>query len=200
MKKLLLTGFEPFLEFPINPTERIATELDGMEIGKYQVYGRVLPVDFSQSSLRCLEHLEQIQPDVVMSLGLAAGRTKITPERVAINCQDGGPDNRGIHVQDEPIVEDGPAAYFSTLPIRRFVNVLNERGYPAQISNTAGTYLCNHVMYSVLHKISSENLSVQAGFVHLPASHELAVRRPTLPSWSHKDLWNAVVSMIEELE
>lgn len=188
------------MEFPINPTERIVRELDGKGIGKYWVYGRVLPVDFSQSSLCCLEYLEQIQPDVVMSLGLAAERTKITPERVAINCQDGGPDNRGMRVQDDLIVEDGPAAYFSTLPIRRLVNVLNERGYPAQISNTAGTYLCNHVMYSVLHKVSTENLSVQAGFVHLPASHELAVQRPTFPSWSYKDLRDAVMLMIEELE
>ncbi|WP_420480323.1 pyroglutamyl-peptidase I [Geobacillus genomosp. 3] len=149
--------------------------------------------------MRCLAYVAEIEPDAVISLGLAAGRTKITPERVAINCQDGGPDNRGIKVQDESIVEGGPAAYFSTLPIRQFVNALNEQGYPAQISNTAGTYLCNHVMYSVLHKVSSESLSVQAGFVHLPASHELAIQRPTLPSWSYNDLRDAVVVMIEEL-
>lgn len=149
--------------------------------------------------MHCLAYVAEIEPDAVISLGLAAGRTKITPERVAINCQDGGPDNRGIKVQDESIVEGGPAAYFSTLPIRQFVNALNERGYPAQISNTAGTYLCNHVMYSVLHKVSSENLSVQAGFVHLPASHELAIQRPTFPSWSYNDLRDAVVVMIEEL-
>ncbi|BDG43673.1 pyroglutamyl-peptidase I [Saccharococcus caldoxylosilyticus] len=200
MKKLLLTGFVPFLEFPINPTEQIAKNLDGASIGKYHIYGRGLPVDFSQSALTCLEYLEQIQPDVVISLGLAAGRTKITPERIAINCKDGGPDNQGVWAQDELIVEDGPAAYFSTLPIRRFVNVLNEKGYPAQISNTAGTYLCNNVMYSVLHKVSSENMPVKAGFVHLPASHELAIQRPTLPSWSQEDLQNAVVCMIEALD
>lgn len=100
-------------------------------------------------------------------------------------------------MQDEWIVEGGPAAYFSTLPIRQFVNALNERGYPSQISNTAGTYLCNHVMYSVLHKVNSENLSVQAGFVHLPASHELAIQRPSLSSWSYNDLRDAVILMVE---
>ncbi|BDG47593.1 MULTISPECIES: pyroglutamyl-peptidase I [Parageobacillus] len=200
MKKLLLTGFVPFLEFPINPTEQIAKNLDEKIIGDYQVYGRILPVDFSESAAKCLEYLEQIQPDVVISLGLAAGRTKITPERIAINCKDGGPDNRGMQAQDERIVEDGPAAYFSTLPVRRFVNVLNEKGYPAQISNTAGTYLCNNVMYSVLHKVQSENMPVKAGFVHLPASHELAIQKPTLPSWSQEDLQKAVMCMIEALD
>ncbi|EID44256.1 pyroglutamyl-peptidase I [Parageobacillus thermoglucosidasius] len=200
MKKLLLTGFVPFLEFPINPTEQIVKNLDEKIIGGYQVYGCILPVDFSESAVKCLEYLEQIQPDVVISLGLAAGRTKITPERIAINCKDGGPDNRGVQVQDERIVEDGPAAYFSTLPVRRFVNVLNEKGYPAQISNTAGTYLCNNVMYSVLHKVQSENMPVKAGFVHLPASHELAIQKPTLPSWSQEDLQKAVMCMIEALD
>ncbi|RDE26911.1 pyroglutamyl-peptidase I [Parageobacillus thermoglucosidasius] len=199
MKKLLLTGFVPFLEFPINPTEQIVKNLDEKIIGGYQVYGCILPVDFSESAVKCLEYLEQIQPDVVISLGLAAGRTKITPERIAINCKDGGPDNRGVQVQDERIVEDGPAAYFSTLPVRRFVNVLNEKGYPAQISNTAGTYLCNNVMYSVLHKVQSENMPVKAGFVHLPASHELAIQKSTLPSWSQEDLQKAVICMIEAL-
>jgi len=199
VKKLLLTGFVPFQDHPVNPTEPIVKHLDGKRIGGLQIFGRVLPVDFSESADVCLGHLEEIEPDIVLSLGLAAGRTKITPERVAINCKDGGPDNRGVFVRDEPIVPDGPAAYFSTLPIRRMVDRLNEKGYPAQISNTAGTYLCNHIMYSVLHKIKSENRPVLGGFVHLPASHELAVRQPALPSWSQADLERAVVLMIEVL-
>ncbi|MBA2876151.1 pyroglutamyl-peptidase I [Thermaerobacillus caldiproteolyticus] len=200
MKKLLVTGFVPFLDFSVNPTEQIVKNLDGTTIGGYEIYGRILPVDFSESATKCIEYFENIQPEVVISLGLAAGRTKITPERIAINCKDGGPDNRGVRMQDEPIEIDGPAGYFSTLPIRRFVNVLNENGYPAQISNTAGTYLCNNVMYSILHKIYSENRNVRAGFVHIPASHELAIQHPNIPSWSQNDLYQAVICMIESLD
>ena len=200
MKKLLLTGFEPFLGFPINPTDEIVRALDGKTIGEYEVVGRILPVDFSQSAKQCLEHFNEVKPDAVLSLGLAAGRSKITPERIAINCRDGAEDNRGVKLQDSPIEEDGPAGYFSTLPIRRFVDVLLEKGLPASISNTAGTYLCNNVMYAVLHKIAQDGLDVRTGFVHIPASHELAIAHPKLPSWSGRDLESAVVAMIEVLD
>jgi pyroglutamyl-peptidase len=200
MRKLLLTGFVPFLDFPVNPTEKIVNHLDGNTIGGYHIYGRILPVDFSESAEQCIKHFELIQPEVVILLGLAAGRTKITPERIAINCLDGECDNRGVRMEDEPIEIDGPAGYFSTLPIRRFVNVLNENGFPAQISNTAGTYLCNNVMYAMLHKIHQENLNVRAGLVHIPASHDMAVQKPSLPSWSEKDLEQAVIWMIKALE
>lgn len=200
MKKLLLTGFEPFLDFPINPTQEIVNSLAGKTIGNYEVQGRLLPVDFAQSAQKILGYFDEVKPDVVISLGLAGGRSKITPERIAINIRDGEPDNQGVRLEDSPIEEEGPAGYFSTLPIRNFVNLLQEKGYPAAISNTAGTYLCNNVMYAVLNKIHQENLDVRAGFIHIPASHQLAVENPKLPSWSQADLTAAIAAIIESLD
>ncbi|HEX6922253.1 MAG TPA: pyroglutamyl-peptidase I [Bacillales bacterium] len=199
MKRLLLTGFEGFLQFSENPTELIVQELDGTKIGEFHVHGRVLPVEFQRSSRELSRHDEQISPDVVLSLGLAAGRNRITPERVAINCNDGAADNTGDQPEDERIAEDSPDAYFSTLPIRRFVNVLKSEGFPASISNTAGTYLCNNVMYSMLHKIHTENRQTRAGFVHIPASHGLALDQSSLPSWPQDALLKAVQILIQEL-
>ncbi|RFB17321.1 pyroglutamyl-peptidase I [Bacillus sp. HNG] len=199
MMKLLLTGFVPFLDNPINPTEEIVRALEGQTIGGYEIIGRILPVDFAESAKQCIEHINEVKPDVVISLGLAAGRNKVTPERIAINCRDGAADNSGVKLQDAPIEEEGPAGYFSTLPIREFVNASVEKGYPATISNTAGTYLCNNVMYSVLHKIEQENLEMRAGFIHIPASHELALKKNGIPSWSLADLTASIRAMIEVL-
>lgn len=194
MKKLLLTGFVPFLDFPVNPTEEIVKSLDGTTVGDYRIISKVLPVDFQQSEKEILAHYTEIQPDAVVSLGLAAGRSHITPERIAINCKDGAPDNNGVTCEDEPINENGPDGYFSTLPIRAMVNHLKENGYPAKISNTAGTYLCNNVMYATLHKIAEEQKQAQikAGFIHIPASHDLAIRLKNSPSWSQRDLTVAI--------
>ncbi|MGG3469513.1 pyroglutamyl-peptidase I [Neobacillus pocheonensis] len=197
MKTLLLTGFEPFLDFPINPTEKIVNELDGTVIAGFVVKGLLLPVEYESAGNRMLETIKQINPDAVLSLGLAAGRAVITPERVAINCRDGEPDNNGVVLQDAPIIEDGPTGYFSTLPIRKFVNMLNERGLPAKISNTAGTYLCNNIMYLLLHELKER----PTGFVHIPASHELVLYgKKEMPSWSQRDLLEAVKVMIEALD
>ncbi|MEH7235260.1 pyroglutamyl-peptidase I [Bacillus sp. JJ1562] len=199
MKKLLLTGFVPFLDNPINPTEEIVKRLEGQTIGGYEIVGKVLPVDFAESAKQCIEHVNEVKPDVVISLGLSAGRNKVTPERIAINCRDGAADNSGVKLRDVPIEEDGSAGYFSTLPIRAFVDASVAKGYPAAISNTAGTYLCNNVMYSVLHKVERENLPMRAGFIHIPASHELALQKNGIPSWSLADLTASIRAMIEVL-
>lgn len=201
MKKLLLTGFEPFLGLPVNPTEQIVKELHNTVIGQYEIYGGLLPVAFEHSADRLMEYYEQVNPDDVVLLGLAVGRHRITPERVAINVNDGEADNDGKVYQDDPIDPGGPDAYFSTLPIRRFVDDLNEKGYPAEISNTAGTYLCNNVMYNMLHKIKSSGETKRAGFVHVPASHELAVAsKRVLPSWSQADLTEAVKVVVSAMD
>lgn len=192
MKTLLLTGFEPFLSFTINPTMKIVEELDGQTIGEYRIVGKTMTVDFANSGKQLLEFIREIKPDAVVSLGLAGGRTKITPERVAINVKDGDADNEGHKPVDEPIQTDGPAAYMSTLPIREMVDKLNESGFPAAISNTAGTYLCNNVMYESLHYLQSNNLSIPSGFIHIPASHELAIEHGNVASWSHKDLLESI--------
>lgn len=198
-KRLLLTGFVPFLEFSVNPTEEIVRALDGEIIGDYEIISRVLPVDFQESERQILQHVTTVQPDAVISLGLAAGRTHITPERIAINRKDGAPDNNGVQCEDEPISAEGPDGYFSTLPIRAMVNHLKEGGYPAKISNSAGTYLCNNVMYAVLHKITTENKQTKAGFIHIPASHDLAIKLKNSPSWSQHDLTQAIRLAIQAL-
>jgi pyroglutamyl-peptidase len=201
MKKLLLTGFEPFLDFSINPTETIVKELDGQKVGNYEIKGLHLPVDFDLAPKQIVEAVAEENPDAVISLGLAAGRTAITPERIAINCQDGEPDNRGVTLEDNAIEENGSDGYFSTLPIRRMVNRLKEAGYPAAISNTAGTYLCNNVMYSVLHELKSSGKEIPSGFVHIPASHALAAAsKKSMASWSDGDLLQAITLIIEELD
>lgn len=199
MKKLLLTGFEGFLKYKVNPTEKIVKQLDQKKIGEFIVAGRVLPVEFQRSSPELIRLDEQIQPDAILSLGLVAGRNRITPERIAINCMGGSPDNSGRKPEDECIVPEGPAAYFSKLPIRQMASSLNKNGFPAEISNSAGIYLCNHVMYSALHKVHIESRKTTVGFVHIPASHELAVDHPDLPSWAENDLLKAVEILIGEI-
>lgn len=199
MKKLLLTGFEPFLSFTVNPTMKIVEELNGTKIGRYEVMSRVLSVDFSQSGDQLIHYLKELKPDAVISLGLAGGRHKITPERVAINVKDGAADNQGHIPLDETIQIDGEPGYFSTLPIRSMVDELIKEGLPAAISNTAGTYLCNNVMYEALHYAKMNNLDVPSGFIHIPASHELAIQHGKIPSWSHVDLKRSIEICIEVL-
>ncbi|MGM8215855.1 pyroglutamyl-peptidase I [Bacillaceae bacterium W0354] len=193
MKKLLLTGFEPFLRFPINPTMEVVKALDGEIINDYQVIGKVLSVDFSKSGIELIELIEKVKPDAVVSLGLAGGRHKITPERIAINCNDGAePDNTGNIPDGEKIHLDGPDGIFSSLPIQKMVDRMADEGFPASISNSAGTYLCNHVMYQSLYYFQKKDMDVPSGFIHIPASHELAIQEKRVPSWSQRDLNEAI--------
>ncbi len=187
LKKLLLTGFEPFLNHPVNPTGMIVNELTGQQINDYQVTGDILPVEFNKSGKRLVELLKTHQPDAVISLGLAAGRNHITPERIAINCNDGPVDNQGYKPNGERIFDNGPDGYFSKLPIHRMVDALKEQGLPVKISNSAGAYLCNNVMYHGLHYLAGEERNIPSGFIHIPASHQLAVDS-NIPSWSDADL------------
>ncbi|WP_271854074.1 pyroglutamyl-peptidase I [Planococcus maritimus] len=199
MKTLLLTGFEPFLDYTINPTMRVVERLDGEEIGGYRIISRILPVDFNRSGQRILEWIEALEPDAVVSLGLAAGRYKITPERVALNVKDGDQDNEGYQPVDEPISTAGPDAYLSTLPVREMTQALIEAGLPAEISNTAGAYLCNNIMYEGLHYAAMNKPDMLSGFIHIPADHQLAIEHGKLPSWSHEDLATGVRICLETM-
>ncbi len=192
MKTLLLTGFEPFLDYPVNPTMEIVKELDDEVINDYRIVGKILTVDFSKSGDQLIREIEGVRPDVVISLGLAGGRYKITPERVAINCNDGDRDNTGFKPDGEKIVESASDGLFSTLPVKKMVTQLMDGGYPAEISNTAGTYLCNNVMFRSLNHFQQQGSSIPSGFIHIPSSHQLAVVHQKIPSWSHRDLVDSI--------
>lgn len=197
MTKILVTGFEPFLDYKINPTMQIVEELNGKKIDCYDIVGRILSVDFQQSAEQLKHHIEEVKPQIIISLGLAGGRFKVTPERIAINVKDGESDNNGYTPVDERIHEEGADAYLTNLPIRSMVNRLQAEGYPAEISNTAGTYLCNNIMYEGL-AYAQQHEGVRAGFIHIPASFELAIQHGKIPGWSIRDLVAAVQLCIEE--
>ena len=181
--RILLTGFEPFGGDSINPAWLVAQHLTGMHWAGAQVQAVQLPCVFGLSAQVLVQAVAQHQPDVVLALGLAQGREGISIERVAINVDDARiPDNAGQQPIDTPVVPGGPAAYFSTLPIKRLAQGLQQAGHPAHISQTAGTFVCNHVFYALQHHLHGQG--VMSGFVHLPALPEQAARagRPTPPS------------------
>jgi pyroglutamyl-peptidase len=152
---VLLTGFEPFAGERLNPSARIAEALDGREIAGRRVRGVVLPCAFGESSRALLRLLQTAGPELVICTGQAGGRADITPERVAINVDDARiPDNRGAQPRDVPIRRGGPVAYWSTLPVKAIVAELRVRGIPASVSQTAGTYVCNHVFYALMDALA----------------------------------------------
>ena len=199
MKKILLTGFKPFLQYSENPTEQIVKSLHNKRMNSYKVIGEVLPVEFKMAGDLLVKYIKEHKPNVVVSLGIAAGRSKITPERIAINCNDGSPDNDGYKPDNEKIVDSAPDGLFSTLPIENIVKNLNENNFPAKISNTAGTYLCNNVMYRSLHYIHKNKLAIKSGFIHIPLSHKLAIEGRTIPSWSLEDLTRGIEISLRSL-
>lgn len=197
MTKILLTGFVPFLDYKINPTMQIVEALSNKEMHGYEIVGRILSVDFQQSADQLKQYIDEVKPQMIISLGLAGGRYKITPERIAINVKDGEPDNNGYTPVDESIYENGADAYLTNLPIRNMVNRLQKEGFLAEISNTAGTYLCNNIMYEGL-AYAKQNEGVKAGFIHIPASFELAIQHGKIPGWNIQDLITCIKLCIEE--
>ncbi|MCW5548500.1 MAG: pyroglutamyl-peptidase I [Opitutaceae bacterium] len=166
--KILLTGFEPFGGDSVNPTAEIVGRLHGTSIGGHEVVGVVLPCVFGEAVVRLKTALRRTAPRLVICLGQAGGRAEITPERVAINVDDARiPDNAGRQPVDVPVVRGGPTAYWSTLPVKAIVTALRQRGIPAAVSQTAGTFVCNHVFYALMHRLRRRR-AVQAGFIHVP--------------------------------
>jgi pyroglutamyl-peptidase len=169
MKTVLLTGFEPFGGDVVNPSAEIAQRLHGQIIAEHQVIGAVLPCVFSKAGPELKRLLRRHRPSLVICLGLAAGRTAITPERVAVNIADARiPDNEGRQPVDERVVRGGPVAYWSQLPIKAIVEALRARGAPAEVSQSAGTFVCNHVFYSLMHTLARQRHGARGGFLHVP--------------------------------
>ena len=193
MTKVLLTGFEPFGKATLNPSGEIVRQISGDNI-----VTAILPVAYAQSAERLLALIAEHNPDVVICLGQAEGRTHITPERIAINLDDARlADNEGVIRNDVPIVVGGPVAYESTLPIKEFVKAVNDAGVPAAISLSAGAFLCNHIFYVAQDHF--KGTKVRSGFVHVPLMDEQAREFPGLPTMPLDQMVKAVRIMLEVL-
>jgi len=199
VKKLLVTAFEPFAGEPLNPSLEAARQMEKVEFPETVIHVAELPVDRFRAVEMALELLRSNKPDIVIMLGEAGGRYRVNPERVAINIDDFRiPDNAGNQPKDEPIIDGGPAAYFSTLPIRAITDRIVKAHIPAAISNSAGSYLCNRLFFSVMHAINVEGWATRAGFIHLPYLHDQAMNKyPDVPSLSRESIVEAVRLAIE---
>jgi pyroglutamyl-peptidase len=202
MKKILVTGFEPFDGSQLNPSEEIVKALHITQIDGIELYTHVLPVDRHQAPGKIIALTEQWSPDIILLLGEATGRSVVSIERLAINLMDYRiPDNKGNRVEDEPIILDGPAAYFVSLPVKRIYEKIKNEGIPVELSLTAGAFLCNQVLYQVLHWLSDKNHKVLAGFIHVPSLPEQVCRRGTVsPSMSLETSLRAVRVALETLK
>ena len=169
MSVILVTGFEPFDGASVNPSAEIAKRLDGRRLGGAEIRAAVLPVHHVGAAAAVQSLLDAHDPAAIVHLGLAGERAQISLERIAVNLMDYAiPDNTGGQIRDEPCVAGGPAAYWSTLPLRPMLEAVHGAGAPAYLSATAGTYLCNYVMYTTLHVLAPRPEPRPAGFIHLP--------------------------------
>ena len=206
MKKLLITGFQPFGGETVNPALELVKKLAGKTINGYEVIAREIPVVRYEALDVVRAALSEVQPDAVIIVGQAGGRPDITVERIGINVDDFRiPDNKGNQPIDEPVAADGPIAYWATLPIKKMVRNMKDAGIPASVSNSAGTYVCNHLLYGVLHLLAKEGKAhIPAGFVHIPyLPAQMSVRaglESQYPTMSVHTLVQGCTAMIEALD
>ena len=181
-RTVLLTGFQPFGGEQVNPSWQAVSALHGARIAGHRVVARELPVAFGTSLKVLRAALKETQPSLVICVGQAGGRAQLSLERVAINVDDARiPDNAGQQPVDVPVIAEGPAAYFSTLPIKAMREALRSAGFPVEVSQTAGTYVCNHVFYGLMHALRRQR-AVRAGFIHIPYSPAQASMHAGTPS------------------
>ncbi len=193
MRKLLITGFEPFGGENINPSWEALSRLPS-EINGYSLTKLLLPVTFGNAAEKVMKAADEISPDVILSIGQAGGREAVTPELVGINLRHTKiPDNSGYKPIDEPIIEGGACAYFSTLPVRKMAEAINSAGIPSKVSYSAGTYVCNDVIYTLLARFQNSNTKV--GFIHIPYCKE----QKKEPSMDIADIVKALTVAIENI-
>jgi len=186
--KALVTGFEPFGGEPVNPALE-ALRLLPARLGALEVATRVMPAVFGRSLDALEDALGAVIPDIVLCVGLAGGRAALSLERVAINIDDARiPDNSGQQPIDVPVVAGGPAAYFATLPLRAAVAALRDAGLPATLSNSAGTFVCNHLFYGLMHLAATRRPGLRGGFLHVPYLPGQAARQDGAPSMALDDI------------
>jgi pyroglutamyl-peptidase len=186
--KALVTGFEPFGGELVNPAldaiHRLPPRLGSLDIAR-----QALPAVFGQAVDALEDAIVASDPDIVLCVGQAGGRAALSLERVAINIDDARiPDNAGQQPIDRPVIAGGPAAYFATLPIKAAAAALRDAGLPAIVSNTAGTFVCNHVFYGLMHLAATRRLRLRGGFLHVPYLPSQAARQQGAPSMALDDI------------
>ncbi|MBO0478915.1 pyroglutamyl-peptidase I [Vagococcus fluvialis] len=197
--KILVTGFDPFGQDTMNPAieavKRLPDTISGAEIIKLEI-----PTVFNKSAEVTREAMAKHDVDYVLNIGQAGGRFDLTPERVAINLDDARiPDNEGNQPIDVEIKADGESAYFSQHPVKAMVTAIKNAGLPASVSNTAGTFVCNHIMYQSLYLTHKEFPKAKAGFMHVPFLPEQVLERPGMPAMSLEDITRGIVAAIETI-
>ena len=199
--KLLLTAFDPFGGDAINPALE-AVKLVADKIGRFDIVKLEVPTVFRKSIDTVAKAIEEEKPDVVLCIGQAGGRFEITPERVAINVDDARiKDNEGNQPIDIKIFEDGENAYFTTLPIKAMVEAIREANLPAAVSNTAGTFVCNHLMYGVLYTLAKTYPHIKGGFTHVPfIPAQVARRTPVAPYMALEDIKRGLEAAIAAID
>lgn len=181
--KVLLTGFEPFDGEVINPSWLAVRELDGATIARHRVHAVELPVSFAAMPVALAAAIARYAPRLVLCVGQAGGRPQISLERVAVNLVDARiPDADGAQPIDQPVIAGAPDAYLATLPLKAMLAALRRAGIPAEISLSAGAYVCNACAFHLAHRIAAEPVPLRGGFVHIPWAPSQAVARPGQPS------------------
>lgn len=198
--KLLLTAFDPFGGEKVNPALE-AVKLVSDKVGEVDIVKLMVPTVFGKSVQTVAAAMEKEKPDAVLCIGQAGGRFDLTPERVAINCDDARiPDNEGNQPIDQVIFEDGAPAYFTTLPIKAMVQAIRGEGIPASVSNTAGTFVCNHLMYGVLYTLAKHYPNVRGGFMHVPFIPSQVVNRPApAPAMALNDIARGIEAAVRAI-
>ena len=195
--RVLITGFDKFGGESINPSSLCVNSLPNV-IDNIEIKKITLPTVFKDSSRVLEENIDSFSPNIVICVGQAGGRSKITPERIAINIDDARiPDNIGNSPIDEAIQKDGENAYFSTLPIKAIVDELNKNNIPSAISNTAGTFVCNHIMYEALYLSSKKYPNIKAGFIHIPYIEEQVKDKSNMPFMKKEEIIQALKIIIK---
>ncbi|TKH19756.1 pyroglutamyl-peptidase I [Bacillus wiedmannii] len=198
MKTVLLTGFDPFGGESINPAWEVAKSLHERTIGEYKIISKQVPTVFQKSISVLKEYIEELNPEMIICIGQAGGRPDITIERVAINVDDARiADNEGNQPVDVPVVEEGPAAYWSTLPMKAIVKRLQEEGIPASVSQSAGTFVCNHLFYGLMHELEKHDKKIKGGFIHIPFLPEQVSNYPGQPSMSLSTIRKGIELAVE---
>lgn len=194
MKKLLITGFEPFGGEKINPSWEAVSRLPS-EINGYSLKKLLIPVVFGKAAENVINMAEAISPDVILCIGQAGGRDVITPELVGINLRHGSiPDNSGYQPNDEPIIQNGETAYFSTIPVRKIAEAISSAGVPSRVSYSAGAYVCNDVLYTLLSRF--HNTETRVGFIHIPYCTE----QNKMPCMDINDIIKGLTVAVENLD